>query len=240
MHRPRHLWSLLLTPLMVILVFSAAGCAGSEHDQMIRKFFNSSGMGDNSTLVNIGTVSFDPAREGKATNVSFVSETPAQTRVLKLKDFDAAFKTAQAAEADFSKKMKEYQDKNIDAINRVLKIEQAGKGKPAGKDVEVQSAWTKWRDEAKLNAKKVSEARLALAAERKVADLSMPNNDVMQGEVTEATQDVTVTADVVAPDGKRTNKTLVLTLQNVTLKDATGKMIPGKWMITGFKEGAAK
>ena len=134
-------------------------------------------MGDNITLGNIATVSFDPNKDGRAQNVSFVSETPEQTRVLKLKELDKAFKDAQAAEADFSKKMKEYQDKNLDAINRVLKIEQSGKGKPAGKDAEVQAAWTKWRDDSASSQKKVSEARKALQAERKVADLSLPDAD---------------------------------------------------------------
>ena len=145
---------------------------------MIRRFFQASSMGDNITMANIATVAFDPNKDGRAQNVSFVSETPAQTRELKIKDLDKAFKDAQAAESDYSKKMKEYQDKNIDAINRVIKIEQSGKGKPGGKDAEVQAAWTKWRDDQKAEQKKVSEARKALQAERKVADLSLPDHDI--------------------------------------------------------------
>jgi hypothetical protein len=234
MHRPRYLWCLF--PLLVILAFSAAGCAGSEHDQMIRRFFQASSMGDNITLGNIATVTFDPTRDGKAQNVSFVSETPAQTRDLKLKDLDKAFKEAQAAEMEFSKKMKEYQDKNLDTINRVLKVERAAKGKAAGKDAEVQAAWTKWRDEQSVYSKKVSEARQALQIERKVADLSLPDKDVTAFDATEATKQVTVTANVRTPDNQSSSKTLVLTLQRVVLKDSTGKLIEGKWMITGLKE----
>ena len=147
MHRPRHSWWLLLIPVLVVLALSAAGCGGSEHDLMVRKFFTSAAIGDVATLGNIATVSFDPNRDGRAQNVSFVSETPEQTRVLKLAELDKAFKEAQAAETDFSKRMKEYQDKNLDAINRVVKIEQSGKGKPAGKDLAIQAAWTKWRDD---------------------------------------------------------------------------------------------
>lgn len=237
MHRPRNLWCLL--PLLVVLAFSVSGCGGSEHDQMIRRFFQASSMGDNITMANIATVSFDPNRDGRAQNVSFVSETPEQTRELKIKDLDKAFKEAQAAESDYSKKMKEYQDKNLDAINRVLKVEQAGKGKPAGKDAVVQAEWTKWRDDGSVYQKKVSEARKALQAERKVADLSLPDQDITQFDsVTEATKEVTVTANV-TKEGQSTKKTLVLTLQRVVTKDAAGKPIDGKWMITGLKEAAA-
>ncbi len=236
MHRPRYLWCLF--PLLVILAFSAAGCAGSEHDQMIRRFFQASSMGDNITLGNIATVTFDPTRDGKAQNVSFVSETPARTRDLKLKDLDKVFKGAQAAEIEFSKNMKEYQDKNLEAINRVLKVEQAGKGKAAGKDAAVQTAWTKWRDEQSVYQKKVSEARKVLQGERKVADLSLPDKDVTAFDATEFTKEVTVTANVRTADNQSSSKTLVLTLQRVVLKDSTGKPIEGKWMITGLKEAA--
>jgi hypothetical protein len=216
-----------------------SGCAGSEHDQMIRRFFNASSMGDNLTVANIATVSFDPTRDGRAQNVSFVSESPEQTRELKVKDLDKAFKEAQAADTEFSKKKNEYQDKNIEAINRVLKVEQAGRGKASGKDAEVQAAWTKWRDEQSVSSKKVSEARKALQAERKVADLSLPDHDVTQFDnVIEATKQVTVTANV-TKDGQSTKKTLVLTLQRVTMKDTAGKDIAGKWMITNIQEGEA-
>jgi hypothetical protein len=240
MHRPRNSWWLLLTPVLVVLALSAAGCGGSEHDMLVRKFFAASGAADVATLGNIGTVSFDPTKDGRAQGVSFVSETPQQTRVLKLAELDKVYKEAQAAEADFSKRMKEYQDKNLDAINRVVKIEQSGKGKPAGKDLEVQAGWTKWREESAVVQKAVSEARMALQAERKVADLSAPDLDAVTfPEVTESTTEVTYTANVRTPDNQVTKKTLVLTLQRVVLKDTAGKITEGKWMITGLKEAAA-
>jgi len=205
---------------------------------MIRKFFASAAAGDNVTMANVATVGFDPAKDGRASNVSFVSETPEQTRELKIKELDQAFRDAQTAEAEYSKKMKEYQDKNSDAIMRVIKVEQGGKGKPGGGDAAIQSAWTKWRDDQKIEQKKVSEARKALQAERKVADLSMPDQDVSQlASALEATKEVTISANV-SKDGQSAKKTLVLTLQRVVAKDSAGKEIPGKWMITGLKEGA--
>jgi hypothetical protein len=240
MHRPRNSWWLLLTPVLVVLALSAAGCGGSQHDVLIRKFFAASGAGDVATLGNIGTVSFDPNKDGRAQNVSFVSETPEQTRVLKLQELDKTYKDAQAAEADFSKRMKEYQDKNLDAINRIVKIEQSGKGKPGGGDLAVQAAWTKWREDSALIQKAVSEARHALQAERKVADLSLPDLDASTfAEATETKTEVTVTANVRSADNQVTKKTLVLTLERVVVKDAAGKVTEGKWMITGLKEAGA-
>lgn len=237
MHRPRHLWCLL--PLLVVLAFSVAGCGGSEHDQMIRKFFVASAMSDNVTLANIGTVSFDPNRDGRAQNVSFVSETPAQTRELNIKGLTEAFNQVKAEDEAFGKKKKEYQDKNLDAINRVIKVEQSGKGKPGGKDAAIQNEWTKWRDEQSAMAKKVSEARKALQVERKVADLSLPDQDLSAFEsATESTKEVTVSANV-TKEGQSAKKNLVLTLQRVVAKDKAGKLVEGKWMITSVKEAGA-
>jgi hypothetical protein len=239
MHRPRYSW-LFFTPVLFVLALSAAGCAGSEHDMMIRKFFAASGASDVATLGNIATVSFDPAKDGRASNVSFVSQTPEQTRALKLKDLGAAYKDADDTEKAFSKKKQEYQDKNLEAINRIVKIEQAGKGKVTGPDAAIQAQWSKWRDESSTIQKNVSEARKALSVERKVADLSLPDADYSTGDATEATTEVTVSANVRSADNVSTKKNIALILQRVVLKDAAGKVTEGKWMITGIKEVAAK
>ena len=237
MHRPRHSGWLLLIPVLVAFALTAAGCGGSDHDLMVRKFFMSARTGDVATLGNIATVSFDPNKEGRAENLKFISETPEQTRTLKIAELEKVFKEAQDAETDYSKRMKEYQDKNIDAINRIVKIEQSGKGKPAGGDLAIQAAWTKWRDDNAVVQKAKSEAHTALLAERKVADLSLPDVDAgTYPEVTEVTSDVTYTADVRTPDNQVTTKTLVLTFQRVVLKDAAGKIKEGNWMITGLKD----
>jgi hypothetical protein len=241
MHRPRHSGWLLLVPVVVVLALSAVGCGGSNHDLMVRKFFTSAATGDVATLGNIATVSFDPNKDGRAQNLKFVSETPVQTRVLRIAELEKVYKEAQAAETDFSKRMKEYQDKNIDAINRIVKIEQSGKGKPAGGDAATQAAWTKWRDDNAVVQKAKSDAHQALLAERKVADLSLPDADAATfAEATEETTEITYTANV-RLDNQVTKKTLVLTFQRVLLKDTAGKIKEGSWMITGLKDlGAAQ
>ena len=237
MHRPRSLWFVLL-PVLVIVAFSA-GCGGAAEETMVRKFFQSSRLGDNMTLATIATVSFDPTKDGQASSVKVVSVTPEEARPLQFKELEQARKAAADAEAEFSKKMKEYQDKNFEAINRVLKME-ASAGKPRGKDAEVQAAWTKWREEQAALSKKVSEARQKLNRERRVADLSVADHDPTTFDATEYKKDVTVTADVKMPNGQTEKKTFVLTMQRVVLKEpAGGKDIEGRWMITHLAEAGA-
>lgn len=237
MNRPRYRWFFII-PILAVLALSVGACGGGPEDAMIRKFFQASRMGDNMTLANIATVSFDPSRDGMAQNVKVVSVTPEQARTLQFKELEKTRQEAVAAEAEFSKKMKSYQDDNLDAINRVLKIEQSN-GTVRGKDAAVQSEWSKFREEQKEFNRKVSEARSKLNAERRVADLSVVDHDPTGFDGTEYTKEATVTATVRMPDGQSTEKTYVLTLQRVVLKDAAGGAdIQGKWMITHIKEGA--
>jgi len=238
MHRPRYWW-LFVIPVLVALVLSVSACGGNPEDPMIRKFFQASRMGDNMTLANIATVSFDPTRDGIAQNVNIVSVTPEQSHTLQFKELEKARQEAVAAEAEFSKKMRAYQDDNLEAINRVLKLEQTN-GKPRGKDAEVQAAWTKWREEQKAYNVKVAEARSALNKERRVADLSVVDHDPTGYDGVEFTKDATVTASVRMPNGQSVDKTYVLTLQRVILKDPKGAAdIEGKWMITRIKEAGS-
>jgi len=233
MHRPRYLWCLLI-PVLFVLVMTTISCGGAAEEPLVRKFFQASRLGDNMTLANIATVQFDPAKDGRAEGVSIVEVSPEQTRALDFKGLEQARKDAVAAEDEFTKRKKEYQDKNLDAIERVLKAEAANQ-KPKGKDAEVQAAWTKWRDETKDLAKKVSEARAKLNSERSVADLSVPDKDPTAFDATECTKVLKVSAKVVTPNGQSASKTYEMKLQRVVLKDAAGKPIEGRWMITGLK-----
>ena len=183
------------------------------------------------TLGNIATVSFDPKKDGAVDSFSIVSVTPEQARELKMVEYAQALKDAQARDAEFSKQMKEYQDANSDAIDRVLKAEARG-AKLGGKDAQVQAEWMKLREQQKLHSKEVSEARAKLSAERHVAELSVQDHDVTTYAGTEFTKDVTVDANVRTPDGASAKKTFVLTMQRAVLKDEQGADITGKWMFT--------
>jgi len=233
MHRPRYLWCLLLTPVLFVLVLSAAGCGGAAEEPLVRKFFQASRLGDNMTIANIATVAFDPAKDGRAENVKVVESGPEQSRPLNFKELEQARKDAVAAEDEFTKKKKEYQDKNLEAIERVIKAEQANR-KVTGKDAEVQAVWTKWREESRELSKKVSDARQKLNAERGVADLSVPDRDATAFDAVEYTKLLKVSAKVIAPSGESATKQYELKLQRVVLKDGD-KAIEGRWMITGLK-----
>jgi hypothetical protein len=233
MHRPRYLWSLLLAPVLFVLVVSAVGCSSAAEEPLVRKFFQASRLGDNMTLTNIATVQFDPAKDGRAENVSVVESGPEQSRTLNFKELEQARKDAVAAEDEFTKKKKEYQDKNLDAIERVLKAESANQ-KPKGKDAEIQAAWNKWREDTKDFAKKVSEARAKLNAERSVAELSVPDKDATAFDAIEYSKTLKVKAKVMSPNGQSATRQYELKLQRVVLKDGE-KNIEGRWMITGIK-----
>lgn len=235
MLRPRYFWCLLFVPVLFTLALAGPGCGGAAEQPLIRQFFQASRLGDTMTLGNIATVSLDPKKDGAVEGFSIVSVTPDQTRDLKMVEYAKELKDAQAAADAFGKKMKEYQDDNSDAIDRVLKAESKN-AKLAGKDAQIQAQWTKWRDEMKVQNKAVADARAKLSAERRVAELSVADRDVTTYAGVEVSKDVTVDANVHMPDGTNVKKTIVLTMQRAVLKDETGKDIQGKWMFTKIEQ----
>jgi len=230
MHRPRYLLSLVLVPVVVGLVLTSVGCGGFPESELVRRFFQASQYRDTATLGNIAIVSFDAEKDGIAMSPKVMAVSPEQSRTLEMKKLSQELKDAIAADDEFSKRKKEYQDKNMDAIDRVLKAESKG-GKVTGRDAQIQAEWTKWRQETADFAKKASEARKRLNDERMVAGLSHPDLDVTAYDGTEVTKEVTVEATV-KKGTESAKKTLVLTFQRAVLKGDAGQDIVGKWMIT--------
>ena len=155
-----------------------------------------------------------------------------------MKSLAQAQEDAKAEDAAFTKRKDEYQNANLDAIQRVVKAER-GEGKISGKDVAIQSAWTKLRAESATMSRKVSDARRALRSETQLADLSVNGGgraaiDVTKYDGEMASKDVTVTAPVRLPTGETVRKTLVLTLQRAILKG--DKEITGRWIVTSARE----
>ena len=238
MHR-RNIQSWL--PVVVVLtaaVLASACSIAGEEQQLLKKFFDASRMRDNTTLNNIAAVAFRPQEEGTVQNFSIVSVSPEARRTLRIKELNAAFDAAKKEDDEFTKNKKEYQDKNIEAIDRVLKAER--ENKPLrGNDAEVQKQWTKWREETQAVSKKVSDARKAAADEQTIAALSVydardPVN-VADYDGDLASKDVTIVAQAKAPDGQISDKQLVITLQRAELKNAAGEARNGRWVITGIK-----
>ena len=238
MHQPRS-----RVPALGVLSFALSlvwACAGSDQ-ATISEFFNASRLRDNTSLDNIATVIFDPRTQGSVTRFNIQNVSPEERRPLPLKALAKAQDDARAEEAAFTARKEEYQNANLDAIERVLKAERDG-AKVSGKDADVQAAWTKFRDETAAMSKKVAEARRTLKSETQFVDQSVNAGGRTAFDVTKfdgelVSKDVTVSAPVRLPAGETVQKTLVLTLERAVLKG--DKEIPGRWMVTKCREEAA-
>jgi hypothetical protein len=239
MLRPQRPNWFLLVPVFLVAAFVVASCGGGEEYPILQKFFTASKLRDNVTLGNFATVSFDPTKDGQMGSFSITTQGAEQTKPLEFKEHAKQVKDAQDADNAFSKKKTEYQDKNTEAIDRVLKIEAKG-GKAAGRDAVIQQEWTKWREEQAVSSKKLSEARKALNEGRGVVELSLldPRNpvDVTSMDGVLANKDITIEGTVKTPDGKSEKRTYVFTMAQARMKKADGTDLNGRWIITGYKE----
>jgi hypothetical protein len=232
MYRPR-LSSLAVFALLALAAMMV-GCSSAREEPLLRQFFRASQLRDNGTLSNFAAATFDPRTDGVVSSFEIVSVSEERKTPLALQDLAKAHETARQADDEFNKRKKSYQDSNLDAIERVLKAEAAGR--PAtGKDAAVQAAWRKWRDEAAVSAKAVSEARSKLNSDRPIAELSLQQGgqpvDVTGGAGELITKDVTINADVRAPSGETTQKKMVVTIQRA-LMTVGGQPRTGRWVIT--------
>lgn len=227
--------SLLLLGLVPLLLVTMA-CSSSDEKQLLSKFFNASRMRDNTTLGNIATVQFSPTEDGVVQSFDIVSMSEAQKRTLQLKEMKAAEEAAQKDDEQLNKQKKEYQDANLTAIERVLQAERDGKSLK-GKDLEVQQAWTKWRQEVADHSKKLADARTALSRERGMAELSAfdARNPVdvtaFDGEM--FAKDLVLKAKVKKGEAAAAEEELHVKMERVELKNGPeGKAVNGRWIIT--------
>jgi hypothetical protein len=238
MFRPKVRSVYLLAPMFVAVAVLGACSSQPPEANIVRQFFRASQLRDNQTLANFATVSFDPKTDGVVTDFDVVSVSPERGEPLQIATLSKALTEAEAANKEFTERKKAYQDKNMDAINRVLKAQSAGR-KLSGADGKVQAEWEQWQAETAAEAKKVSAARTALQDARPIAELSLssaqgdaPPMDQMDGNL--VTKDVTINATVRAPDGTSSQKQMVVVVQRAVVKTASGER-PGKWVITSVK-----
>jgi hypothetical protein len=238
MLRPKASVYLLAPVIVAIAAMSACSSPNAQEENLVRQYFRASALRDNQTLANFAVVSFDPKTEGAVTDFDVTGVSAERSEPLRIVELSKALTEAETANKAFTEKKKAYQDANLDAIDRVLKAESAGR-KLSGRDATVQAEWTKWRDETGAEAKKVSAARTALQSARPVAELSLssPNGDpppVEQMEGNLVSKDISVTATVRGPDGATSQKNLVVTAQRAVVKGPNGER-NGKWVITSVK-----
>ena len=236
MFRPKA--SVYLLAMIAVAALSGCSSPNAQEENIVRQYFRASSLRDNQTLANFAIVNFDPKSDGVVTDFDVTSVSPERSEPIKIRELSRAYQEAEASNKAFTEKKKNYQDANLEAIDRVLKAESAGR-KLSGKDAQIQAEWSKWRDETSAEAKKLSAARNALADARPIAELSLsgpggeaPALEDMDGTL--ASKDINVSATVRGPDGNTSQKNYVITVQRAVVKGKTGDR-NGKWIVTSVK-----
>jgi hypothetical protein len=239
MARPR----VSLIPLAVVLLSIVAleGCSQPPEKQLLDRYFQAARVRDNVTLGNIATVSFSPIEDGAVQGLKIESVSPEERRPLHLKQYAQEQVDARAADEEFTKRKQAYQKENMAAIERVLKAERANTPL-RGKDLEVQAAWTKWREDTATHSKRVSDANRQAGAERTIAILSAMERggvtvdpSLFDGEI--VTKDVIATARVKKGDEPPAERRLHIRMTKVDLTNGPdGKSINGRWIITEVED----
>jgi len=236
MFRPKA--SVYLLAMIAVAALSGCSSPNAQEENIVRQYFRASSLRDNQTLANFAIVNFDPKSDGVVTDFDITSVSPERTEPIKIRELAKAYQEAESSNKAFNEKKKTYQDANLEAIDRVLKAESAGR-KLSGKDAQIQAEWTKWRDETSAEAKKLSAARIALSDARPIAELSLagpggeaPALEDMDGTL--ASKDINVAATVRGPDGNTSQKNYVITVQRAVVKGKSGER-NGKWIVTSVK-----
>ena len=219
----------------------AAACSGYAEQSVLTQFFTAARLRDNTSLNNITMVSFDPGKQGSVTTFNIVSVTPEQRKPLAVKALAQAHQAARADDAAFTRRKDEYQNENLEAIQRVLRADRE-RTKLKGKDAEVQATWSKFVQDGAAVSRKVSDAKRKLASESALVDLSINGGsnapiDVTKYEGDLVSKHVTIDAQVRLPGGETAPKKYVITMQRAVLKG--DKEIAGRWIIANIKEAGA-
>jgi len=218
---------LLLVPSILFVV----GCSRPPEQQFLTQFFRAARSRDNTTVGRMSAVEIDPRTQGSVESFT-IENIGAETRTpLTFKPLFEAEEKAKQEERAFLDTKIAYQTANIKAIEEVLKIEQT---QPVPKYTPAQQKtmdeWNKWRAGIAEHARTTATATAAIKRATGVAEASLtqpgqPALDPKTFEGETIKKDVTVKADFKTPDGKTTEKTLVITLERVAGGGREGRPI---------------
>ena len=223
-----------------IALMSLAACSSPPEEPILQQFFRASRLNDNTSLAGFATTSFQPQTQGTIASFDIVSVSPERREPLRLTALAEEVDGIRADEAEFTKRKDTFYLANQEAITRVLKAESL-KASVGGKDAEIQSEWSKLREENTQHARKVAEAQRKLKVESVIVRLSLENpaNPVdptkRAGEL--VTKDVTIAAPVRLTDGSSADRTLVVTMQRAVLQGEPA--VEGKWIITSVRDATS-
>ena len=113
-----------LALLVSAITFAGAtACSVIPEEKIVRDFFRASRLRDNAALGAFATTNFDPNRDGQVTEFKVLSVSPEHTAPLPLKKYDDAFDEASASQKAFAREKYEFQQTNLEAIERIEKLE---------------------------------------------------------------------------------------------------------------------
>lgn len=218
-------------------ILAAAGCGSvSPEQKIVQDFFRAARLRDGAALATFATTNFAPHTHGQVQRFEVVEIGPERREPAPIRELADALAAAQAAEKAFVAEKLVYQNANLKTIERVLELERKNLPIPK-RDQPVQAAWNEWRAKTAMHTKAVSDARQKLQAAKGLIELSLsqpngPTPDVtrMEGEVVE--KDVTVRANVRAPDGQTSEKTLIVTLARAEMRaEGSQETTRGRWIV---------
>jgi hypothetical protein len=181
-------------------------------------------------------VAFDPREEGSVDDFEITQVSEERRTPLDFKALREAERKATEADAEFRKRKIEYQEANMPVLEVVVKLERDPAAKMTPAQMKVKQEWDKWRADTTMHQKAVTAAKTAFAnatgpAEASLTQPGQPpfNPDQFEGEL--VSKDVTVNAQVRAPNNQVSPKTLVITMQRV-MGTQGGQAREGRWIIT--------
>ena len=235
----RHVRTTFAVIATLAMMMAGIACSVVPEEKIVRDFFRASRLRDYAALGTFATASFDPQTVGQVQNFKVISVSPERNTPYPIKQYAKAFDDAKAADDSFTKDKNDYQRVNIEAIKRVVDAGVMKKPIPK-KDAPVKDMWEKLRDDAAKHSKTVSDARTELNRFKGLAELSLsrpngPTPDVTKFDGNLVQKDVTIDATLTPPQGQAVQKTLTVTVERCVGKDADGKDVTGRWIVTHVK-----
>jgi len=235
----RHVRTTFAVIATLAMMMAGIACSVVPEEKIVRDFFRASRLRDYAALGTFATASFDPQTVGQVQNFKVISVSPERSTPYPIKQYAKAFDDAKAADDSFTKDKNDYQRVNIEAIKRVVDAGAMKKPIPK-KDAPVKDMWEKLRDDAAKHSKTVSDARTELNRFKGLAELSLsrpngPTPDVTKFDGNLVQKDVTIDATLTPPQGQAVQKTLTVTVERCVGKDADGKDVTGRWIVTHVK-----
>jgi len=232
----------LRTAVVAVLLFLPTGffvisCSRPPEQQFLTQFFRASRGRDNTTVGRMSAVTIDPRTQGTVEDFSIESIGEETRTPLTFKPLFEAEAKAIETEKAFLKTKIDYQTANIKAIEEVLKLEAQPDAKFTPAQQKTKDEWDKWRQGIAEHARKTAAATAEIRRATGVAEASLtqpgqPALDPKTFEGETIKKDVTVKADFKTPDGKTSEKTLVVTIERVAGGGREGRPLITK--ITGL------